>query len=617
MMGCIRWAMIIAALHLLVCTTALGEESLIQLVSVPQTPMGQYDCVEVTFNVLCEYNNPCDAGEIAVNAVIDTPSGKRIVYPTFYTRTLRDTSADFTPDRDGVTSYGHVTPDFSTYLKSDADVWALRFSWDEIGEYAYRFEIIQGEKVTTCPGGTFEIVASDQKGPILQSKTNPNYLAYRDSGAQYIPVGMNAAQFYSTGGYTKILEAIARNGGNFARIWSGTDYGYSSLCLENWMQGIGFYNPDMGAALDRVLTVARQNGVNVALAMESFSSLNTNPSVYGQFDTYSIYNTLNDGPISEPSLFWTDPACIRAYQNRVRYIIARYGWDTDIFIWELFNEIDGADHFRDSEETQRQAARWCEDMRAYIRALDPYQRMVGASFSVGGDLDKVSLAAGSALDFLQTHHYGARNVASQMRLMVQKGRQYKQLVFIGEFGPAAGTADKTFEYMHIGLWAGIHAGALGTPMYWWCEEAVDAGYETHLKAISQYVNAFDFVKEQLSPAAVECAGGICALGQTAGGQDRAILYLWNEDYFWASPEPEAKTNCGVALSGLKPGAYTVQLWDTRSGEVIDTLHAQADASGVLRFTLDTIKRDVAAMVQAASAAHSESIDSNNTRRNKP
>ena len=36
--------MMIAALCLLFCAAALGEERLIRLVSVPQTPIGQYGC---------------------------------------------------------------------------------------------------------------------------------------------------------------------------------------------------------------------------------------------------------------------------------------------------------------------------------------------------------------------------------------------------------------------------------------------------------------------------------------------------------------------------------------------------------------------------------------------
>jgi hypothetical protein len=56
----------------------------------------------------------------------------------------------------------------------------------------------------------------------------------------------------------------------------------------------------------------------------------------------SPYNKANGGPAATPTEFFTSKKAQLRYKDKLRYIIARWGYSTHIAAWELFNEIDNA-----------------------------------------------------------------------------------------------------------------------------------------------------------------------------------------------------------------------------------------------------------------------------------
>lgn len=51
------------------------------------------------------------------------------------------------------------------------------------------------------------------------------------------------------------------------------------------------------------------------------------------------YNVLNGGPAVAPASFFTDEATITATEQRLRFVIKRWGGCTAFAAWDLFNEI--------------------------------------------------------------------------------------------------------------------------------------------------------------------------------------------------------------------------------------------------------------------------------------
>lgn len=596
-----RKTVLLLALLLALCLTAYAEAATVSDVALSAESVGRYELLEITFRTDAAFVNPFDAYEIDIQAVFTAPSGREVRFPAFYERAKRDLNQDFIPQRDQFDyDYNFDTGRFD-FVPQEGDNWCVRFSGDEIGAYTFRFEIVLNGEKSLCEGGAFTVTESGDKGIIARSATNPQYLAYRDSGEQFIPVGMNNAQNWDTFGYTRIMKAIAENGGNFARIWTGTDFGYSSLTIENWNYGPNMYNLDLAEAFDRVTRVAKEEGVKLQICFDSFSALNTE-NEYGQFGSYSIYNVKNGGYITDATAFWQDEACRKDYMNRVRYLMARCMWDPNVVLWELFNEINGCDAMNE-RSVQKDAADWCSDMRDYILSIDPYDRLVGVSFHNGDKLDSwKTLAENCHLDYLQGHHYDAQDVAATMNLIAMKGLKYNGMVIIGEFGSMENyrKKDPDWEYVHIGLWSGLHSGSACAPMYWFHQELVNSGYQSYLQPLEKYVAAFDFVSEPLETAKISRSDNVRAIGLTNKSGTAAALYIYNARYLWAAEDPGEARDASVTLRGIKAGKVSIEVWDTVTGEIIRREEAKVSFLGTVKIEFDSLTRDAAVIVRAVN-----------------
>lgn len=595
-----RKTVFLLTLLLALCLTAYAQAATVSDVALSSDRVGQYEMLEITFCTDAEFVNPFDAYEIDIQAVFTTPSGQEVRYPAFYQRARRDLSQDFIPERDQFDyDYDFGTKRFN-FVPAEGDNWCVRFSWNEVGAYTFRFEIVLNGVKSSCEGGAFTVTESADKGIIGRSATNPQYLAYRSSGEQFIPIGMNNAQNWDTFGYTKVMKAIAENGGNFARIWTGTDYGYSSLTIENWTYGPNMYNLDMAEAFDRVLRVAKEEGVKLEVCFESFSALSTNESAYGQFNQTSIYNTMNGGYITVPRDFWQNESCRRDYMNRVRYLMARCMWDPNVVLWELINEINGTDSIKE-KDVQKAAAAWCRDMRAYILDMDPYDRLVGVSFADGHWLEAWdTLVKECKLDYIQVHHYNAQDVAATMNLIESRAHTHNQMAIIGEFASHADIRqnDPEWMYLHIGLWSGLHTGAANIPLYWYHQELMDSGYQRYLQPLQRYVDSFDFVSEPLQEAKLSLKGNVKAFGLTNKSGTAAVLYVYNNAYTWAHPDPAPAQQVNVTLKGIKRGDVQIEVWDTKTGEIIRTETAKVSFLGSVKIEFESLSADAAVIVRA-------------------
>ncbi len=575
-----------------------GNKEPIHSIYLSSKQVGQYELLEISFQVNSTYKNPFDPSQVDITAVFTTPSGKTVTYPAFYTRNNRDILKDFVPDKEGVSDYGKVTVDFENIYTTAYDYWAVRFSWNEIGKYRFEIRMKDANGVYACEGPDFTVTQTDAVGPVVVSPKNSQFLVYRDSGKQYIPVGINACMAQDTSTFIKVIKGIAENGGNHTRIWCNTDFAYGSLGFENWYQGAGWYNLDRAAAMDRVLNYARSQNVGVEVTFDSFTSLNTSKQFYGEFPSMSIYSTMNGGFLDNAKDFWKDENSKRLFKNRLRYGVARWGWDTNIVMWELMNEIDGCEGYFKQLDTIGSA--WVSEMAAYLKSIDPYQRLV--SLSAANDLSNHPRTfVSTSLSVAEPHVYDRSDMAEAIADLTKDGLQTAQRVLVSEFGlvgiEEGKVKDPEYDSMHIGLWAGIHSGGLGAPMYWFWNGVIDSGNIKHLYPISQYVQAFDFVSEKLVSAKIQSSAGLKAMGLTTQSGTRSMVWVYNEAYTWTNPNPKMVSAGSVELKNLIPGRYQVQIWNTWEGTVSQTKETTVKADGVLKMDLGAVPKDVAMIVQ--------------------
>ena len=112
-----------------------------------------------------------------------------------------------------------------------------------------------------------------------------------------------------------------------------------SLGIEWVNTGLGDYTERMQNAwtLDQVFLLGAKYGINIQLVLINHGAFSesTNPEWFA-----NPYNKLNGGPLESPSEFATNQIAIKFWQQRLRYIAARWAAYPNLFAWEWWNEVN-------------------------------------------------------------------------------------------------------------------------------------------------------------------------------------------------------------------------------------------------------------------------------------
>ncbi|MCI0514009.1 DUF5060 domain-containing protein, partial [candidate division KSB1 bacterium] len=289
--------------------------------------------------------------------------------------------------------------------------------------------------------------------------------------------------------------------------------------------GLGRYYQKTANRLDEILNLAAAKGIYLMLTID----------YHGVFKSYvdrwasnaewrsNPYNLANGGPCQSPTDFFTNPEAKRIYKNKLRYLVARWGYATHLAVWEFWNEIDNV-----MEAQQVPAAaivNWHQEMADYLKQIDPSGHLVSTSVTYR---EIPGLWEIKNLDFTQHHHYGPTEI---MRASILKyiGRFHKPDV-VGEFalgwkGPGKDYPVELYAgELHHGLWRGLFSPTPILPLTWWWEWHYAQRDYAHFKT------AADFVAQMLSQADVEFqdlpvrsgATGLEVLGLKAGQR----IFIW-------------------------------------------------------------------------------------------
>jgi hypothetical protein len=185
----------------------------------------------------------------------------------------------------------------------------------------------------------------------------------------------------------------------------------------------------------------------------------------------SPYNVINGGPAKTPTDFFALRSARDKYKNKLRYVVARWGYSTSIAAFEFFNEIDNA-AFNSADSViipHNLITQWHDEMSRYLKDIDPYGHMVTTSIS---HRDIMGLNALAYMDFNQKHIYKhTEKIPAIYPQYIQiTGKPY----VVAEFGyrweddnPKYGEGFD-FDYKR-GLWYGLFSPTPILPMTWWWE----------------------------------------------------------------------------------------------------------------------------------------------------
>ena len=284
--------------------------------------VGQYDPFELSLTYpTAGLTNPWE--DVTVTASVTTPSGKTLSFDGFY---------------------------------YDVDTYKVRFAPVELGNYRYTVKIA-GPSSAPDTSGSFRSIASQNKGFLRKHPSNPYRLIF-EKGAIANAIGINDCWNRNT-----------------AKPLAGTIEEGQVVDVDTYMKtygdgGAGFnvlrWNP-ANCSFDIVGSIAASGNTYLVPEGKRGDTLLAAAHAHGLHVIFAFFH------LQEWMSAMLDPNRDAALKKAIRYAMARYGAYTDV--WELTNESD-ATTIPDA---------WVQRFADYVRAQDPYARMVTNSWQRASD----------------------------------------------------------------------------------------------------------------------------------------------------------------------------------------------------------------------------------------
>jgi len=322
---------------------------------------------------------------------------------------------------DTVKAYGFYFQDFrrNSNLKSWAEVnniswpkFRVRFTPNQTGDWKCisRVSVNNGNEVFISEPLDFKVVKSRLPG-FMKVSENKRYFEVDDE--LFLPLGMNlptqggpltgyrheGAFPYEYKSYLDVLKDFRANGGNYFRFMC------TPWTTEIEFEELGNYTDRLAQAweMDQILNTCEELGLRMHWNMSYMTQL-TIPGVFALYfwdwgdardslltcrdlpnwfpnDVGFCYHTDAEYGVATVEDFLTDKELIRYYQNRLRYMIARWGYSPNVAVLELFNEINYSGlEFGLTDECQLDLSKEYKPYfndTAYVRKLSDWQIEMG------------------------------------------------------------------------------------------------------------------------------------------------------------------------------------------------------------------------------------------------
>ena len=507
-----------------------------------------YEPTEAAIRLTADFENPYIQEQAALDMLLTTPTGEERILPCFW---ISGES-------------GRISE------------WAARFTPQQRGTYLCRFRLTENGRETSV-SETIRLDVQPTDGDahgILH--TNDYWMLKYDDGTPFRGVAENICwesranddsryfkalhEQHDRFNYDVMLPKFATNGGNFIRVWM-CDFNFPidrqrDFNNPRYAPSDEYFNPSAVARLDHFVDLCESLGIRVMLCM-------------GQ------------GNVRPDREFFTNEEQARKYMNRLRYIVARWGYSPAIAMWEFFNEIDNI-QFRNSSDPIPAAdiVGWHTRMSSYLKSIDPHGHIVTTSIS-HRDLD--GLNSVPDIDINQKHIYcNTSGIPSEiLRYENRFGKPY----VIGEFGYEWDWSKNFDEFgdemdrdFRRGLWYGIFSPTPVTPMSWWWEYFDNRG-------MVEYFNGVRLICDRML---VDGKGAFEQLSATCGDAEAMAVKCGETIYVYLrNGSGDCIDQAALTINIGSNAGYAVEAFDpeSRTYNCIGTL----DAYG--RFVLDGVALD--------------------------
>lgn len=512
---------------------------------------------EMSFQ-LGKYDNPYDPDVIDVYAEFTAPDGKSLKVNGFYYEGYTFQQKD----------------DYEVATASRDKGWRVRFTPNQAGKWTFSLFAVDRKGKTVLSSSdkyplSFECRSIDTAQGFIR-KANTRYLkreVMQNGVSKYqafFPIGPNVAwydykgtRYYPKGiyDYNLYIDELAGSA-NYMRIWLSR-YQYLSLYGPEFTQMNGkkptlyfdsSLNQKDAAELDHIIAYAAKNGINVMPCFFTFGDFGNMHNSSSRWDN-NPYNTVLG--LKSSTMFFSDKEAKRIAKNLIRYIVARWGYATNIVCWELWNEVNNIPTDDQPEASfHTNIVKWHSEMADYIRSIDPFEHLVSTSLGTFSEKDYIGSALYNNLDIVQYHTYGniqkAKSTEQRTWQLFQKFATYRPLypdkpIYCGEFGFGQSTSPKYKDKDPFGfdthncIWASFFSGTMGPASFWYWNYLRDKDLLRIYAPVLTYSKNIPLLPDSFTPHTTvsitkktwTCPNGIETYYLSSANED--TLYGWCQD----------------------------------------------------------------------------------------
>jgi hypothetical protein len=496
-------------------------------------PVLRYEKLELRVELSGSFQNPYDPDDVDLGAEFTAPSGKVWKIWGFYNPT------------------------------GPSALFMVRFAPTETGIWQYVVKVRTKEGTAESQPGQVSVVESKHHG-FVRIADNRRYLQFTD-GTPFYPVGMwynDSYALFNKGQITEEeLDALKQHGANFISFYNTP--------LETMGTGLGRYDENRAGRLDQIFEWCEQRDMLISWNIHFHSDL-------AERYASNPYQLLTPAE----KFFGSEEAS--SYLKKVhRYMVARWGYSRALFLWFIFDEINGTDGWRKGGTDV--AEQWCMRAHDWFKANDPYGRPTTGTQSGGirmwwpGGYRIFDIASREIYE-AQGHPFPTSGKADMVGdnplkysyLNYAKQTQdlwngFDKPAMVGESG-----YDHTFyepgmpgylAMYHNALWVSLANGLSATP-FWWSNGSYlnDAVITRTMSYFSRFVGDINFAGSQWKPAVLTVSNGN---GWAMEGDGMT--------FGWVVNPLSGVADESFTVPNLPDGDYDVHLYRTWRGEYLPAI----------------------------------------------
>ncbi|MFA4987615.1 MAG: hypothetical protein WC712_13615, partial [Candidatus Brocadiia bacterium] len=374
--------------------------------------------------------------------------------------------------------------------------------------------------------------------------------------------------------YDEVLPKMAAAGENCAEVWMASWFAEIEW-VARWKNysGLGKYNLSNAWKLDSVIDSAQRNNILVHLVIDNHGKLSS--WVDAEWKD-SPYNIANGGFLNNPLEFWSDQRARKAHKNKLRYIVARWGYSPTVMGWELVSELDLTGVTWNNHKIP-EVRSWHQEMATYLDKIDPNRHLITTHYS--GDYTTIDsvMARQAFMDYVVGDAYRKPDKDDIVSLVIESAYNavaYKKPYFVTEYGgtPWGNSVPELRADLHAGIWATYMTHTAGTPFFWWFDLIDRKNWYSEFASLAAFHQGEDRIGKKyvsLDSSRFKCTEvGIRGLG--IGNDKEGLAWVYSSSLLSGFEEVPTKVvpPSRLTILRMKEGTYDVEFWDTHTGKKI-------------------------------------------------